>query len=121
MDGRQAATDEDPHNPGVRIAKFWVGEAPSSPGGRRSHADDEYTTPLASARDVRRAPMTPERRETVLSEQEIVDRDRNRGSPDFGGGVGYQENDGYHRGHIPESDIFVCMFVCRYVCLAIVE
>ena len=52
--------------------------------------------------------MTPERRERVLSEQAIIDRDRSRGSPDFGGGVGYQENDGYHRGHIPRVIETLC-------------
>ena len=86
MDGRLAVTDEDLHNPGIRYVKFWVDEVPNSPEGSRSHADEELTTPLASARDVSRAPMTPERRERVSLEQEISDRNRSRGSPDFGGG-----------------------------------
>ena len=95
-------TDEDPHNPGVRHVRFWVDEAPSSPEDSRSHVEEELTTSLANARDVSRAPMTPER------------RDRSRGSPDFGGGVGYSDNGGHHRGvieslstiqkHIPEND-----------------
>ena len=64
-DGHLAVTDEDPHNPGIRYVKFWVDEVPN-----------ELTTPLASARDVSRAPMTPERRERVPPEQEISDRNR---------------------------------------------
>ena len=47
--------------------------------------------------------MTPERRERMSPEQDISDRNHSRGSPNFGGGVGYQENEAYHRGHIPES------------------
>ena len=62
-------------------------------------------TPLASARDVSRAPTTPERRERVSPAQEILDRNHSRGSPDFGGVVGYHhEDDGHERGHIPEGD-----------------
>ena len=34
----------------------------------------------------------------------MVQGQENRGSPDFGGGVGYQENDDPPRGHIPKSD-----------------
>ena len=37
-------------------------------------------------------------------EHEISDKNPSRGSPDFGGGVGYQENDVYHRGHVPKSN-----------------
>ena len=50
IDGRLAVTDEDLHSPGTRSVKFWVDEAPNSPEGSRSHADEELTTPLASAR-----------------------------------------------------------------------
>ena len=85
VDGRLAVTDEDPQNPGIRNVKFWVDEVPSSPGSRRSHVEEEFTTLLAGARDGSRAPITPERRERVVQGQE------NRGSPDFGGRVGYQE------------------------------
>ena len=53
-------------------------------------------------RDVSRTPVTPERRERGSPTQEIADRDRNRGSPDFGGGTGYREN--HQRGHIPECE-----------------
>ena len=104
MDGRLAVTDEDPRASGVKYAKLWVDEVPNSPEGSRSHADEEPTSPLASARDVSRVPTTPERRERMSPEHEISDRNRSRGSPDFGGGVGHQENDVYHRGHIPESN-----------------
>ena len=103
VDGRLAVTDEDPHTPGVRYVKFWVDEVPNSPEGSRSHADEEPTSPLANARDVSRAPMTPERRERMSPEHDISDRNHSRGSPDFGGGVGYHESEVYHRGHIPES------------------
>ena len=97
-DGRLAVTDEDPQNPGVRTVKFWVDEVPSSPGSSRSHVEEDFTTLLAGPRDASRAPITPERRDRVMQGQE------NRGSQDFGGGVGYQENDDPPRGHIPESD-----------------
>ena len=50
MDGRLAVTDEDPHASGARYVKFWVDEAPNSPEGSRIHADEEPTSPLASAR-----------------------------------------------------------------------
>ena len=99
--GRLAVTDENPHKPGTRSVRFWVDEAPSSPEGSRSHGDEEHANPLAIARDVNRAPMTPERRERVSPVQETLDRNHSRGSPDFGGGVGYHEDDGHHRGHIP--------------------
>ena len=36
-------------------------------------------------------------------EQELSDRNRDRGSPDFGEVVDYYEDDTYQRGHIPES------------------
>ena len=65
VDGRLAVTDEDPHASGVRCVRFWVDDAPNRPEGSRSHADEEPTSPLASARDVSRAHMTPERRENV--------------------------------------------------------
>ena len=104
IDGRLAVTDENPHNPETRFVRFWVDEAPSSPEGSKSHGDEEHINPLVSARDVNRAPVTPERRERVSPVQETLDRNRSRGSPDFGGGVGYHEDDGHHRGHIPQGD-----------------
>ena len=55
IDGRLAVTDEDPHASGVRYVKFWVEEVPNSPEGSRNHADEESTSPLASAHDVSRA------------------------------------------------------------------
>ena len=61
--------------------------------------------PTAS-RNVNRALVTPERRERGSPTQETVERDRNRRSPDFGGGTGYCENDGHQRGHIPEGGSF---------------
>ena len=60
--------------------------------------------PLQVLDDASRAPMTPERRDKVSPEQETLDRNRSRGSPDFGGGVDYHEDDGHYRGHIPEGD-----------------
>ena len=44
-------------------------------------------------RDPRRAPMTPERRERMPPDQEVLDRNHSHGSPDFGGGVGYHRDD----------------------------
>ena len=86
MDGRLAVTDEDPHNPGVRYVKFWVDEAPRSPEGSRSQADEELTSPIASARDGSRELTTPERRQRMSLEHEVSDRNRSHGSP-----VSYQE------------------------------
>ena len=104
VDGRLAVTDEDPHAPGTRFVRFWVDEVPIGPEGSRSHGDEEHPNPLANARDVSRAPVTPERRERGSPTQETLDRDRSRGSPDFGGGTGHRENDGQQRGPIPESE-----------------
>ena len=103
MDGRLAVTDEDPYALGVRYVKFWIDEAPGSPEGGRSHADEDV--PLASTRDPSRASMTPERsdRDRRSHDQEVPDRNHSRGSPDFGGGVEYHNNDTHYKGHIPES------------------
>ena len=79
-------------------------EAPNNPEASRSHADEDMSFPLASARDPSRAPMTPERRERMSPDQEISDRNRSHGSPDFGGGVGYHNDDVYYRGRIPERN-----------------
>ena len=57
-----------------------------------------------NARDVGRAPTTPERRNSGSSTQEFSERDRIRGSPDFGGGTGYRENDSHQRGHSPGGE-----------------
>ena len=98
LGGRLAVTDEDPNDSGVRYVKFWVDEVPINPEGSRSHADEEPTSLLASARDVSRAPMRPEGRERMSLEHEPSGRNRSRGSPDFGRGAGYQEDDTYQRG-----------------------
>ena len=104
IDGRLAVTDEDPHTPGTRFVRFWVDETPIGPEDSGSHGDEEHPNPLAMTRDVSRTPATPERRERGSPKQEIVDRDSSRGSPDFGGGTGYRENDDHQRGHIPEGE-----------------
>ena len=90
IDGRLAVTDANPHNPGTRSVRFWVDEAPSSPENSRSHGDGGHAN--------------PDRRERVSPAQEALDTNRSRGSPDFGGGVGFCEDDGHYRGHIPEGD-----------------
>ena len=64
-----------------------------TPRRDRSYADEEASVPLASARDTSRAPVTPERRERMSPEQEILGRNRSRGSPDFGGGVAFYSDD----------------------------
>ena len=109
VDGRLAVTDEDPHTPGNRFVRLWVDEVPISPEDSRSHGDEEHPNTLTNGRDVSRAPPTPERRERGSPTQEILDRDRSRGSPDFGGGTGYRENDGHQRGPIPRAKILVTM------------
>ena len=59
--------------------------------------------PLGSARDHARAPTTPERRDRISYDQEVLDRSHGHGSPDFGGGVGCHHDETYCGGHIPES------------------
>ena len=68
------------------MCDFGLTKPLAAPEGSRSYGDEEHTNPLLSARNVSRAPM------------------RNRGSPDFGGGVGYREDDAHYKGHIPEGD-----------------
>ena len=97
-------TDEDPHTPGTGFVRFWVDEVPISPEDSRGYGDEEHPNPLTNARDVSRTPVTPERRERGSPTQETWDRDRSRGSPGFGGGTGYHENDGHQRGPIPEGE-----------------
>ena len=63
IDGRLAVTDEDPHNPGNRFVRFWVDEVPINPEDSRGHGGEEHPNSLASARDVSRTPVTPERRD----------------------------------------------------------
>ena len=104
IDGRLAVTDEDPHTLGTRFVRFWVDEIPIGPEDSGSHGDEEHPNPSAMTRDVNRTPVTPQRWERGSPTQEIVDRDRNRGSPDFGGGTGHCENDSHQRGHIPEGE-----------------
>ena len=50
-----------------------------------------------------RAPTSPERRDRPHPDQGSQDRTYGQGSPDFGGGVGYIDDDVYCRGPIPES------------------
>ena len=83
--------------------RFWVDEVPLGPEESGSPGDEGHSHMPAVSRDVGRTPATPERRERGSPTQEIVDRDRSQGSPDFGGGTGYRENDGQQRGHIPEG------------------
>ena len=53
------------------------------------------------SRDVSRTPGTPERRERGSPVHEATERDRNRESPDFGGGVDYHEYETLPRERIP--------------------
>ena len=99
IDGRLAVLDVDPST-GTRFVKFWADEIPlnatvGNPAeGRRSSA------PVMS-RDVSRTSGTPERRERESPVHEATERDRNRESPDFGGGVDYHEHETLQRERIP--------------------
>ena len=42
--------------------RFWVDKVPISPEESRSHGDEEHPNTLTNARDVGRAPTTPEQR-----------------------------------------------------------
>ena len=113
MDGRLAVTDEDSH--GVRFVKFWINGAPSSPTeGRASSLGEDapralYPSvgtppfPSLSARDGSRVPTSPERRDGPPRDQLGSGRDYGNGIPDFGGGVRFDDDETYERGHIPES------------------
>ena len=73
-----------------------------NPEGSGSHVDEDVSIPLASARDPTRASMTPERRERMPPDQEVLDRNHH-GSPDFGGGVGHHSDDAYCEGTHPRE------------------
>ena len=107
IDGRLAVTDVDPQS-GTRFVRFWVDGIPIGLEESGSPSDEGHSYMPAVSRDVSHTPVTPERRERGSSTQEIVDRDRNRGSPDFGRGTGSYENDGQQRGHIPEGHLHGC-------------
>ena len=112
-----AVTDEDPHAPGVRYCEVSGGrwhDAPSNPTDGRSQAGEEVPThasphhvgippfPNLSARSSH-APASPERRDRPPPDQGSQDRTYGQGSPDFGGGVGYIDDDIYRKGPIPEN------------------
>ena len=90
--------------------KFWVHDAPSSPTESRSPVGGEAPSrasphhvgtppfPNLSARETSRAPASPERRDRPPLDQTGQDRSYGHGSPDFGGGVGFHDDDIYHRG-----------------------
>ena len=104
IDVRLAVTDEDPRSPESRFARFWVDEVPINPDDSRSHGDAEHPSPSNHVRDAARAPMTPEQRDRGCLTQVTSDRDRSRGSPDFGEGTGYTENESQQKGPIPEGE-----------------
>ena len=101
VDGRLAVFDVAPSS-GTRFVRFLVDEIPLSTEAG-SHGDDGHPHVPAMSRDVSRTPVTPKRRERGSPRQEVAERDRSRGSPDFGGGIGYREHDGQQREHIPEG------------------
>ena len=84
MDGRLAVTDAETR--GVRYVKFWVDGAPSSPAdGGASFVGEE--APIRASYPHAATPPFPN-----LS-----------AGDDFGGGVRFDDDDAYERGHIPES------------------
>ena len=89
IDGRLAVLDVDPSS-GTRFVRFWVDEIPLSTEAGNREEEGRSNAP-AMSRDVSRTPVTPERRERGSPIQETTERDRSRGSPDFGGGVDYHE------------------------------
>ena len=99
IDGRLAVLDVDPST-GTRFVKFWVDETPlnataGDPAeGRRSNAP-------GMSRDVSHITSAPERRERGSPVHDVTERDRNRESPDFGGGVDYHEYETPQRERIP--------------------
>ena len=109
MDGRLAVTDEDSR--GFRYVKFWVDDTPGSPAeGRASSVGAEAPSrvsyphvstppfPSLSARDEGRVPPSPERRDRPPPDQLGPDRGYGSGSPDFGGGVRFDDDEIYERG-----------------------
>ena len=77
-DGRLAVLDIDPVT-GTRFVRFWVDEIPFS-------TSEESPS---------------QRRERDVSVRETSGRDTDRRSPDFGGGVDYQEHESTRRERIP--------------------
>ena len=77
IDDRLAVLDVDPVT-GTRFVKFWVDEIPFMTEG---------------------SPV--QRRERDASVQEPTRRDRDRESPEFGGGVDYQDHESLRRERIP--------------------
>ena len=112
MDGRLVVTDKGSH--AVRYVKFWVDDTISSPAeGRASSLGEEAPSrvsyasippfPSLSARDVGRVPTSPERRDRPPPDQSGPDRSYGNGSPVFGGGVRFDDDETYEKGHIPEG------------------
>ena len=106
-------TDENPHAPGVRYVKVWVDDGPSNASENRSQTSEEAPRvsphrvglplfPNLNARDGR-APTSPERRDRPQQDQRTQDRNYGQGSPDFGGGVGYFNDNMDRGGPTPES------------------
>ena len=85
IDGRLVVLDVDPSS-GTRFVRFWVDEIPLSTEAGNHEEEGRLNAP-AMSRDVSRTPVTLERRERGSPVQETTERDRSRGSPDFGGGV----------------------------------
>ena len=77
-DGRLAVLDIDPVT-GTRFVRFWVDEVPFS-------TSEESPS---------------QRRERDVPVRETIGRDTERRSPDFGGGVDYQEHESIRRERIP--------------------
>ena len=77
IDDRLAILDVDPAT-GTRFVKFWVDEIPSVTEG---------------------SPVQRRERDTLV--HETIGRDRDRESPDFGGGVDYHDHESSQRERIP--------------------
>ena len=77
IDDRLAVLDVDPAT-GTRFVKFWVDEIPFVAAGSPAQCRE------------RDAPV-----------HETIGRDRDRESPDFGGGIDYHDHESSHRERIP--------------------
>ena len=98
IDGRLAVLDVDPSS-GTRFLRFWVAEIPLSTA-TGNHVEEGRSNVPAMSRDASRTPVTPERRERGSPIQKTTERDRSRGSPDFGG-VHYHGCETLQRERIP--------------------